>query len=75
MNEGAAADQAHARLQAILKAVVVGRDVADAASREAGESETLFQSAGAWYRPTTPRRSACWSSTRTRCARTSTPTR
>lgn len=54
MNEGAAADQAHARLQAILKAVVVGRDVADAASREAGESETLFQSAGALMPPYDP---------------------
>ena len=54
MNEGAAADQAHARLQAILKAVVVGRDVADAASREAGESETLFQSAGALVPPYDP---------------------
>ncbi len=54
MNEGAAADQAHARLQAVLKAVVVGRDVADAASREAGESETLFQSAGALVPPYDP---------------------
>ena len=54
MNEGAAADEAHARLQAILKAVVVGRDVADAASREAGESETLFQSAGALEPPYDP---------------------
>ena len=54
MNEGAAADQAHERLQAILKAVVVGRDVADAASREAGESETLFQSAGALVPPYDP---------------------
>ena len=54
MNEGAAADQAHARLQAILKVVVVGRDVADAASREAGESETLFQSAGALEPPYDP---------------------
>lgn len=54
MNEGAAADEAHARLQAILNAVVVGRDVADAASREAGESETLFQSAGALAPPYDP---------------------
>lgn len=54
MNEGAAADQAHARLQAILKAVVVGRDVADAASREAGESTTLFSSAGALEPPYDP---------------------
>ena len=54
MNEGAAADEAHARLQAILKAVVVGRDVADAASHEAGESETLFQSAGALVPPYDP---------------------
>lgn len=54
MNEGAAADQAQARLQAILEAVVVGRDVADAASREASESETLFQSAGALVPPYDP---------------------
>jgi hypothetical protein len=54
VNEGAAVDQAHARLHAILKAVVAGRDVADAASREAVESETLFQCAGALVPPYDP---------------------
>ena len=54
MNEATAADQAHARLQAILKAVVVGTDVPDPASREAGESSSLFQSAGALEPPYDP---------------------
>ena len=75
MNEAAATDQAHARLQAILKAVVVGRDVLDQASVEAGEAAGVFQSAGALEPPTTRRRCACSSSTPTRSVRTSTRTR
>ena len=51
MSDAGAAQQAHARPQAILKAVVVGRDVSDPASREAGESTTLFSSAGALEPP------------------------
>jgi PBSX family phage portal protein len=54
VNEAAATDQAHARLQAILKAVVVGRDVLDQASVEAGEAAGVFQSAGALEPPYDP---------------------
>lgn len=54
MNEAAATDQAHARLQAILKAVVVGRDVLDQVSVEAGEAAGVFQSAGALEPPYDP---------------------
>ena len=54
MNEAAATDQAHARLQTILKAVVVGRDVLDQSSVEAGEAAGVFQSAGALEPPYDP---------------------
>lgn len=54
MSDAGAAQRAHARLQAILKAVVVGQDVSDPASREAGESTTLFSSAGALEPPYDP---------------------
>lgn len=54
MNEAAATDQAHARLQAILKAVVVGRDVLDQSSVEAGEAAGVSQSAGALEPPYDP---------------------
>lgn len=54
MSDAGAAQRAHTRLQAILKAVVVGQDVSDPASREAGESETLFSSAGALEPPYDP---------------------
>ena len=54
MNEAAATDQAHARLQAILKAVIVGRDVLDQASVEAGEAAGVFQLAGALEPPYDP---------------------
>ncbi|HHH28951.1 MAG TPA: phage portal protein [Polyangiaceae bacterium] len=54
MSDASAAERAHARLQAILKAVVVGRDVADPASREAGEAEALFTAAGALEPPYDP---------------------
>lgn len=54
MSDAGAARRAHARLQAILKAVVVGQDVSDPASREAGESATLLQRAGALAPPYDP---------------------
>ncbi|MEZ4462648.1 MAG: hypothetical protein R3E66_23560 [bacterium] len=54
MRDAGAAQRAHSRLQAILKAVVVGQDVSDPASREAGESTTLFSSAGALEPPYDP---------------------
>ncbi|MAC26085.1 MAG: phage portal protein [Myxococcales bacterium] len=54
MSDAGGAQRAHARLQAILKAVVVGQDVSDPASREAGESTTLFSSAGALEPPYDP---------------------
>lgn len=54
MSDAGAAQRAHARLQAILKAVVVGQDVSDPASREAGESATLFSSVGALEPPYDP---------------------
>ena len=54
MSEPAAIEDAHERLQTILKAVVVGDGVSDRASREAGESSALFQSAGALEPPYDP---------------------
>ena len=54
MSDAGAAQRAHARLQAILTAVGVGQDVSDPASREAGESTTLFSSAGAREPPYDP---------------------
>lgn len=54
MSDAGAAQRAHARLQAILKAVVVGQDVSDPVSREAGESASMFSSAGALEPPYDP---------------------
>ena len=50
--EGAA--RAHERLQSVLKAVVVGQDVADSARLEAEETASVFQSAGALEPPYDP---------------------
>jgi len=50
--EGAA--RAHERLQSVLKAVVVGQDVADSARLEAEEAASVFQSAGALEPPYDP---------------------
>ena len=50
--EGAA--RAHERLQSILKAVVVGQDVADSARLEAEDAASVFQSAGALEPPYDP---------------------
>ena len=54
MSDAGAAQRAHVRLQAILKAVVVGKDVSDPASREAGESASMFSSVGALEPPYDP---------------------
>jgi PBSX family phage portal protein len=54
MSDAGAAQRAHARQQAILKAVVIGQDVSDPASREAGEPTTLFSSVGALEPPYDP---------------------
>jgi len=48
------AARAHERLQSILKAVVVGQDVADSARLEAEETASVFQSAGALEPPYDP---------------------
>ena len=46
--------KAEEQLQSILKAVVVGRDVQEPASRAAGDAQTAFQSAGALEPPYDP---------------------
>ena len=50
------AERAHERLQSLLKATVIGSDIAEPSSREAGEESAIFQSVGALtppYDPTT----------------------
>ena len=54
MSDASATEQAHLRLQAILKAVVLGQDVSDPASCGVGESASFFTSAGAIEPPYDP---------------------